>query len=76
LAAAREGQIERLLEVLHPEVTFIVHSPNGQFVTLGATEVATRARVASSAARGHAATVSGTQYEPPVPRARPYALNY
>lgn len=59
LAAAREGRFERLLEVLHPEVQFTVHTPNGQFVTLGATEVATRARVAGSAARGLAATVNG-----------------
>jgi RNA polymerase sigma-70 factor (ECF subfamily) len=59
LAAARDGQFERLLQVLHPEVKFTVHTPDGTFVTLGATEVATRARVAGSAARGHAATVDG-----------------
>jgi RNA polymerase sigma-70 factor (ECF subfamily) len=58
LAAAREGRFERLLEVLHPDVKFIVRTPNGQFVTLGATKVATRARLAGSAARGHAATVN------------------
>jgi hypothetical protein len=39
LAAAREGRFERLLEVLHPEVKFTVHTPNGQFVTLGATKL-------------------------------------
>jgi ketosteroid isomerase-like protein len=59
LAAARDGRFEQLLQVLHPDVTFTVHTPNGTFVMLGATEVATRARVAGSAARGHAATVSG-----------------
>ncbi|MEU0831934.1 sigma-70 family RNA polymerase sigma factor [Streptomyces sp. NPDC005969] len=59
LAAARDGQFEQLLQVLHPEVKFTVHTPNGTFVTLGATEVATRARVAGSVARGHAATVNG-----------------
>ena len=59
LAAAREGQFERLLEVLHPEVKFVVHTEDGRFVTLGATNVAARARVAGSAARGHAATVNG-----------------
>ncbi|MFF2535281.1 sigma-70 family RNA polymerase sigma factor [Streptomyces cyaneofuscatus] len=59
LAAARDGRFEQLLQVLHPEVKFTVHSPNGRFVTLGATEVATRARVADSAARGHAVTVNG-----------------
>jgi RNA polymerase sigma-70 factor (ECF subfamily) len=59
LAAARDGRFEQLVEVLHPEVRFTVHTPNGPFVTLGATEVATRARVAGSAARGHAASVNG-----------------
>ncbi|MEW1760987.1 sigma-70 family RNA polymerase sigma factor [Streptomyces cyaneofuscatus] len=59
LAAARDGRFEQLLRVLHPEVKFTVHSPNGRFVTLGATEVATRARVAGSAARGHTVTVNG-----------------
>ncbi|MFE2059462.1 sigma-70 family RNA polymerase sigma factor [Streptomyces sp. NPDC056465] len=59
LAAAGEGRFERLLQVLHPEVRLTVHAPDGRFVTLGATEVATRARVAASAARGHAATVDG-----------------
>ncbi|MET7520631.1 sigma-70 family RNA polymerase sigma factor [Streptomyces sp. NPDC005480] len=59
LAAAGEGRFEQLLKVLDPEVKFTVHTPNGTFVTLGATEVATRARVAGSAARGQAATVNG-----------------
>ncbi|KUN76234.1 sigma-70 family RNA polymerase sigma factor [Streptomyces griseoruber] len=59
LAAARDGRFEQLLRVLHPEVEFTVHTPNGTFVTLGATEVATRARVAGGAARGRAATVNG-----------------
>ncbi|MFE0794837.1 hypothetical protein [Streptomyces mutabilis] len=38
LAAAREGRFEQLLLVLHLEVQFTVHTPNGQFVTLGATK--------------------------------------
>ncbi|WP_172382033.1 sigma-70 family RNA polymerase sigma factor [Streptomyces sp. MNP-20] len=59
LAAAREGQFEQLLQVLHPEVEFTVHAPGGRFVTIGATEVAARARVAGSVARGRAATVNG-----------------
>ncbi|MFF7182015.1 sigma-70 family RNA polymerase sigma factor [Streptomyces sp. NPDC008121] len=59
LAAAGEGRFEHLLQLLHPEVRFTVHSPNGRFVTLGATEVAGRARLAGSAARGHAAIVDG-----------------
>jgi RNA polymerase sigma-70 factor (ECF subfamily) len=59
LAAARDGRFEQLLQVLDPEVKFTVHTPNGTFVTLGATEVATRARVAGSAARGRAARING-----------------
>jgi RNA polymerase sigma-70 factor (ECF subfamily) len=59
LAAAGDGRFEQLLEVLHPEVKFTVHGPDGRFVTLGATEVASRARVAGGAARGRAATVNG-----------------
>ncbi|MEU9858075.1 sigma-70 family RNA polymerase sigma factor [Streptomyces sp. NPDC047974] len=59
LTAAREGRFERLLAVLHPEVEFTVHTPAGRFVTIGATEVASRARVAGGAAHGHPATVNG-----------------
>ncbi|MFI8931633.1 sigma-70 family RNA polymerase sigma factor [Streptomyces sp. NPDC053474] len=59
LAAAREGQFEQLLQVLHPEVEFTVHAPGGRFVTIGATEVAARARVAGSAAHGRTVTVNG-----------------
>ncbi|MCM1943595.1 hypothetical protein NC239_35995 [Streptomyces sp. G3] len=59
MAAAREGRFERPLEVLHPEVEFTVHIPGGRFVTIGATEVAGRAREASGVAHGHAAIVNG-----------------
>ncbi len=59
MAAAREGRFERLLDVHHPEVEFTVHTPGGRFVTIGATEVAGRARVAGGAAHGRAATVNG-----------------
>lgn len=60
LAAAGEGRFEQLLEVLHPEVEFTVHGPDGRFVTIGATEVASRARLAGGAAeRGRAVTVNG-----------------
>lgn len=58
LAAARDGRFERLLQVLHPEVEFTVHTAKGRFVTLGATEVATRARVAGGATRARV-TVNG-----------------
>ncbi|MFF2773987.1 sigma-70 family RNA polymerase sigma factor [Streptomyces sp. NPDC058052] len=59
LAAARDGRFEDLLRILHPEVRFTVHTPGGRFVTLGATEVAGRARLAGGAARGRAVTVGG-----------------
>ncbi|APY90047.1 RNA polymerase subunit sigma-70 [Streptomyces alfalfae] len=59
LAAAGEGRFEELLRVLHPEVEFTVHTPAGRFVTIGATEVAGRARVAGGSTQGHAATVNG-----------------
>ncbi|GGV66808.1 DNA-directed RNA polymerase sigma-70 factor [Streptomyces longisporoflavus] len=59
LAAAGQGQFEQLLQVLHPEVKFTVHAPDGPFVTIGATEVASRARIAGQAARGHAVSVNG-----------------
>jgi len=59
LAAARDGQFEQLLRVLHPEVELTVHTPNGPVVTLGATEVAARAQLAAAAAQGRAATVNG-----------------
>ncbi|MFD7243901.1 sigma-70 family RNA polymerase sigma factor [Streptomyces massasporeus] len=59
LAAARDGRFDELLRVLHPEVRLTARTPAGTFVTLGATEVATRARVAGNAARGRAATVNG-----------------
>ncbi|MEU3490969.1 hypothetical protein [Streptomyces massasporeus] len=59
LATARDGRLEELLRVLHPDVKLTVRTPAGTFVTLGATDVATRARVAGSAARGRAVTVNG-----------------
>ncbi|MER6347708.1 sigma-70 family RNA polymerase sigma factor [Streptomyces sp. NPDC001595] len=60
LAAARGGRFEELLQLLHPEVEFTVHAAEGRFVTIGATEVATRARLAGgSAARARTATVNG-----------------
>ncbi|MCX0245414.1 sigma-70 family RNA polymerase sigma factor [Streptomyces drozdowiczii] len=59
LAAAREGRFERLLDVLHPEVKLTAHTSNGTYVVLGATEVATRARLAAAAAHGHPTTYNG-----------------
>ncbi|MDM7854873.1 sigma-70 family RNA polymerase sigma factor [Cellulomonas alba] len=43
LAAAREGDFAGLVAVLHPEVVLNVDTPEGVVVTLGSTEIATRA---------------------------------
>lgn len=50
LAAARRGDFEGLLRVLDPEVRFTVDTPDGVVVIIGATEVATRARLSGAAA--------------------------
>lgn len=42
LAAAREGDFESLLQLLHPDVTLRTHSAHGVVVKLGATDVATQ----------------------------------
>ncbi|MFW6689622.1 sigma-70 family RNA polymerase sigma factor [Streptomyces sp. MAR4 CNX-425] len=60
LAAARGGDFEELLRVLHPEVRLTVDTPDGTSVTLGATRVATGAQVSARAgARGQAVLVDG-----------------
>ncbi|WP_086563562.1 sigma-70 family RNA polymerase sigma factor [Streptomyces africanus] len=60
LAAARRGDFEGLLRVLHPEVELTVDTPSGVVVTLGATKVAAGARLAAgAAARGRAVLVNG-----------------
>ncbi|GAA2373966.1 sigma-70 family RNA polymerase sigma factor [Streptomyces cuspidosporus] len=60
LAAARHGDFEGLLRVLDPEVKLTVDTPDGVFVTLGATEVAAGARLSADAAvRGRAVLVGG-----------------
>ncbi|WP_433666249.1 sigma-70 family RNA polymerase sigma factor [Nocardia sp. CA-136227] len=46
-AAAMGGDFEGLLRVLDPDVELTVATPGGVFVTLGATDVATRARMFS-----------------------------
>ncbi|MEE6281844.1 sigma-70 family RNA polymerase sigma factor [Georgenia sunbinii] len=54
IAAARDGNFDRLLEVLDPEVTWRSYTPRGTIVHLGATEVvaaAQRGRHASVVAR-------------------------
>ncbi len=43
LAAARDGDFERLLRVLDPEVVWRTHTARGVIVRLGATEVAAKA---------------------------------
>jgi hypothetical protein len=60
LAAARQGDFEGLLRVLDPEVRLSVDTADGPVVVLGATEVATGARIAAGGAvRGVAALVDG-----------------
>ncbi|TYB50332.1 sigma-70 family RNA polymerase sigma factor [Nonomuraea sp. PA05] len=60
LAAARLGDFEGLLRVLDPEVTLTVDTPGGVVVTLGATEVASSAKLAAGAAtRGGWVLVDG-----------------
>ncbi|MFD9792549.1 sigma-70 family RNA polymerase sigma factor [Streptomyces sp. NPDC059070] len=60
LAAARDGDFEGLLRVLDPQVKLTVDTPAGTVVTLGATEVATGARLAAGvAAAGRPVLVNG-----------------
>lgn len=42
LAASRQGDFEGLLRVLDPDVVWRIHSPRGEIVRLGATELATQ----------------------------------
>ncbi|MFJ1785034.1 sigma-70 family RNA polymerase sigma factor [Streptomyces anulatus] len=60
LAAARRGDFEELLRVLHPEVKLTVDTPSGVVVALGATKVAAGAPLsAGAAAQGRAVLVGG-----------------
>ncbi|CAM5360285.1 Sigma-70 family RNA polymerase sigma factor OS=Streptomyces alboniger OX=132473 GN=CP975_23970 PE=3 SV=1 [Streptomyces alboniger] len=60
LAAARRGDFEGLLRVLHPEVRLTVDTPSGVVVALGATKVAAGARLsAGAAAQGRPVRVNG-----------------
>lgn len=60
LAAARRGDFEELLRVLHPEVKLTVDTPSGVVVALGATKVAAGAHLsAGAAAQGRAVLVDG-----------------
>ncbi|MFE3386580.1 sigma-70 family RNA polymerase sigma factor [Streptomyces anulatus] len=60
LAAARRGDFEELLRVLHPEVKLAVDTPSGTVVALGATKVAAGAHLsAGAAAQGRAVLVDG-----------------
>ncbi|MFH8686655.1 sigma-70 family RNA polymerase sigma factor [Streptomyces anulatus] len=60
LAAARRGDFEELLRVLHPEVKLTVDTPSGIVVALGATKVAVGAHLsAGAAAQGRAVLVDG-----------------
>ncbi|MFJ2774578.1 sigma-70 family RNA polymerase sigma factor [Streptomyces sp. NPDC087300] len=60
LAAARGGDFQELLRVLHPEVRMTIDTPAGEVVTLGATRIAAGAQLAAgAAASGRAAIVNG-----------------
>lgn len=60
LTAARQGDFEGLLRVLDPEVRLTVDTADGVIVTLGATRVASGARLsAGAAAHGRAVLVNG-----------------
>ncbi|WP_316745854.1 sigma-70 family RNA polymerase sigma factor [Streptomyces sp. MK7] len=60
LTAARLGDFEELLRVLHPEVKLTVDTPSGPVVTLGATEVAAGAQLSAGAAtHGRPVLVNG-----------------
>jgi RNA polymerase sigma factor (sigma-70 family) len=56
-AAAGGGDFEALLHVLDPDVRLTVDTPNGVVVTLGATTVATGARMVSGAVARHQAVL-------------------
>lgn len=71
LAAAREGRFERLLEVLHPEVKLTAHTPDGTYVVIGATEVATRARLAAAAPTATRPRTTASPRSWPAPRKAP-----
>lgn len=60
LAAARSGDFEGLLRILDPDVKLTVDGPDGVFVVLGATKVATGARFGAAAGgSGRAVLVNG-----------------
>ncbi|MGA4844651.1 sigma-70 family RNA polymerase sigma factor [Streptomyces sp. G45] len=60
LAAARHGDFEGLLRVLDPDVRLSVDTADGVLITLGATRVATGARLsAGAAAHGRPVLVNG-----------------
>ena len=76
LAAAREGDFDRLLQVLDPDVTWRLRTPRGEIVRIGATELAGKTLLGQRArVRAHRVLVNG---EPGVlawrPDGRPLAL--
>ncbi|MVU80305.1 sigma-70 family RNA polymerase sigma factor [Nocardia sp. ET3-3] len=58
-AAAIGGDFEALLRVLDPDVQLTVNAPGGRFVTLGATEVAARAKMFSGEIARHQPVLVG-----------------
>ncbi len=60
ITAAREGDFDRLLEVLDPDITWTTHRPRGGAVRLGRTEViATLERGRHASVVGHRVLVNG-----------------
>lgn len=60
IAAAREGDFDRLLEVLGPDITWTTHRPRGEAVRLGRTEViAALERGRHASVVGHRVLVNG-----------------
>lgn len=72
LAAARRGDFEELLRVLHPEVKLTVDTPSGTVVALGATKVAAGAHLsAGAAAQGERCSSTASQESSPGARTAP-----
>ncbi|MEV4313366.1 sigma-70 family RNA polymerase sigma factor [Actinocrispum sp. NPDC049592] len=52
LAAARDGDFESLLQILHPDVKLTIDTPGGEVILLGATKVAPNVRLSSGGVMG------------------------
>ena len=59
IAAAREGDFERLLELLDPDITWTTHHPNGRVVRLGRTDVVAADRGLRATASARRVPING-----------------